>query len=155
MSAERRSEPLSAYVRRTRGDIEGCGPDWLADRIAELETSMSRRSVQPTYNRQDTGDRFTLEIRENDQRVSFVRMPDPFHNTTIRVRGWRAAFAVLRGRCVLTVVVGGDQNIVEDILELDDDYRGAHGSTRRAQWDVSFQQALGDFAARAGEATDD
>lgn len=37
------SETLSAYVRRTRGDVEGLGPDWLADRIAGLESDLEKR----------------------------------------------------------------------------------------------------------------
>ena len=38
------SEPLSAYVRRTLGGGDGRGPDpdWLADRIAELEATIDR-----------------------------------------------------------------------------------------------------------------
>jgi hypothetical protein len=35
-----RSEPLSAYVRRTRGDCDGAGPDWLADEIQVLEDAL-------------------------------------------------------------------------------------------------------------------
>lgn len=34
------SEPLSAYVRRTRGTCEGAGPDWLADEIQVLEDAL-------------------------------------------------------------------------------------------------------------------
>jgi hypothetical protein len=96
-----------------------------------------------------------VEVRENGRRLSVDPMPDPFHNTTIRPRGWRVAIAVLRRRYEVSVHVGGDRDIVEDVLELDDDYKGEPGSTRRVEWDGQFQQMLGDFAARAGEATDD
>lgn len=114
-----------------------------------------RRSIQPTYDRSKTGDRFTLEIRENGQRLSVESMSDPFHNTRIHPRGWRAALGVLLRRYEVTVIVGGDHDIVEDVMELDDDYKGEHGSTRRTEWDGQFQRALVDFAARAGETTDD
>jgi hypothetical protein len=99
--------------------------------------TINRKSIDPTYNHAEVGDRFTLEIRENDRKAKQITLSDPFHHTTIHVRGWRAALAVLRNRCVLTVIVGGDRDIVEDVLELDDDYKGARGSSRREEWDVS------------------
>lgn len=114
-----------------------------------------RTSIQPTYDHSKTGDRFTVEVRENSRRLSVKPMPDPFHNTVVRPRGWRAALGVLLRRYEVTVIVSGDHEIVEDIMELDDDYKGEHGSTRRMEWDGQFQQILGDFAARAGEGTDD
>lgn len=43
------AEPLSAYVRRTRGDCDGCGPDWLADRIAELEANVVSNAKQHVH----------------------------------------------------------------------------------------------------------
>ena len=78
-------------------------------------------------------------------------MPDPFHNTTIHPRGWRAALAVLLRRCTFTVIVGGDSEIVEDVCELDGDYLGRFGSTRRAEWDARLDGALHDLAAREAE----
>lgn len=110
-----------------------------------------RQSIQPTYDRQKTGDRFTLEIRENDKRLSVESLPDPFHNTTIRPRGWRVALGVLLRRCTFTVIVGGDPEIVEDVIELDGDYLGRFGSTRRSKWDAQLEGALHDLAAREAE----
>lgn len=110
-----------------------------------------RQSIEPTYDRTKTGDRFTLEIRENGKRLSAERMPDPFHNTTIHPRGWRAALAVLLHRYKITVIVDGDRDIVEDVLELDDDYKGLPNSTRWQEWDQRVDRALGDFAAKLGE----
>lgn len=124
--------------------------------MTDLEQSaISRQSIQPTYDRLKTGDRFTLEIRENDRRLSLATIPDPFHNTTIRPRGWRVALAVLLRRYKVTVIVGGDPEIVEDVTELDSDYLGRFGSSRRQEWDAQMNQSLGDFAARIGEHTDD
>ena len=114
-----------------------------------------RQSIEPTYNREKTGDRFTVEIRENDRRLSIESMPDPFVNATVSPRGWRVALAVLRRRYSVTVVVGGDRDIVEDVCELDDDYKGGFGSSRRAEWDQRLEGALHDFAAVLGEHSDD
>jgi hypothetical protein len=110
-----------------------------------------RRSIEPTYDREKTGDAYSLEIRENGRRLSVEQMPDPFHTTAIRVRGWRNAWRVFRKRYVVDVIVGADSERVEDVLELDESYLGIPGSTRRADWDRHLNRSLGDFAARLAE----
>lgn len=114
-----------------------------------------RQSIEPTYDHRKTGDRFTVETRENDSHVDLKRMPDPFLNHTVHVRGWRNAFRVLLCRYKLTVLVGGDQDIVEDVCELNNDYKGVPGSTRRREWEKQFDRGLHDFAARITEHEDD
>jgi hypothetical protein len=53
--------------------------------------------------------------------VSFQSpVPDPFVRTTVHVGVWDALRALLRGRPVeVTVIVGGDAEVVNDVLELD------------------------------------
>lgn len=110
-----------------------------------------RQSVQPTYDHRETGDRFTVETRIDDRRIALVGTPDPFIHTTVTV-GWRDLLrGLLHRRLRVSVVVGGDPEIIEDVIELDDNYTGRPGSTRRREWDAQLNRALGDLAARAGE----
>jgi hypothetical protein len=96
-----------------------------------------RNSIKPTYNHQDTGDRFAVEGR-----LSLTPLRDPFIHTIIRPRGWRVAWAVLRGRYSVSVHVSGDKAAIEDVLELDSDYLGTMRSTRRQEWDAQLESAL-------------
>jgi hypothetical protein len=101
------------------------------------------------------GPAYTVEIREQGKRLSLDAIPDPFIRTTLRPRGWRAALALLRGRYELEVLVSSDPVTCNAVMELDPDYLGPAGSPSREAWNAHVQQALGDMAARAGEATDD
>lgn len=107
--------------------------------------------MQPTYDSRVVGEPYSLEVRENNRRLSMRTMPDPFHNTTVHPRGLRVALAVLLRRYSVSVHVGAPAQLVEDIMELDDNYTGVAGSKRRVEWDGQLNRALGDFAARAGE----
>lgn len=89
---------------------------------------------------------FTVEIRENGKRVSLTNEVDPFIHTTIRVRGWRQALAILLRRYEAEVVVNADHATVEAVLELNPDYLGEPGSRRRARWDKELDAALHSFA---------
>lgn len=110
-----------------------------------------RQSIASTYDQVKTGDRFTLDTYVGDRRVSHERIPDPFVNTRITV-GWRDLLrGLLRRRLVVNVVVGGDGEVVEDVLELNSDYLGGSHSTRRKEWNDHLDQRLGDFAAQQGE----
>lgn len=110
-----------------------------------------RESIPPTYDHRETGDRFTVETRVHGRRVSVTPIRDPFVCQRVTI-GWRDLLrGLLHRRLDVEMLVSGDQEIVEDLFELDNDYKGQHGSTRRRDWDAGLQQALGDFAARAGE----
>lgn len=119
-----------------------------------MTTPHTRKSIEPTYDSRETGERFTIETRENDVRLDHKPMPDPFVNHTVHVRGWRNALRVLRRRYHLTVAVGGDREIVEDVSELDGNYTGRHDSTRKSDWHDELNGKLGDFAARLAEHDD-
>lgn len=111
---------------------------------------MGRQSIAPTYDHRETGDRFSVETRVNDRRVSVVSCRDPFvfHRVTV---GWRDLLrGLLRRRLEVVVLVGGDRDIVEDVMELDDDYAGAHGSSRRAEFKASLNRALAEFGRDDG-----
>lgn len=109
-------------------------------------TDSNRPSIPPTYDHRETGDRFTVETRVEDRRVSLTPMPDPFMHHTVTI-GWRDLLrGLLRRRLRVSVVVSGDHDIVEDVLELNADYTGEMGSERRAEWNAELQNALEEFA---------
>lgn len=109
-----------------------------------------RQSIPPTYDHGETGDRFTVETRLNGRRIAVRRVPDPFVSTTIAV-GWRDRLRTLFGSLAVDVIVGGDREVVEDVLELNADYLGRRPSTRREEWDAHVEGRLRDAAAVQAE----
>lgn len=114
-----------------------------------------RQSIAPTYDTRESGWPYTLEVREGVKRIDRQQVGDPFINTTVRVRGWRNALRVLLRRYECSVHVSAPHDRVEDVTELDNDYKGEQGSTRRAEWDAQLQRGLGDFAAVLAEHEDE
>ena len=96
-----------------------------------------RQSIKPTYDHRETGDRYSVETRVNGRRVGVTPTRDPFvfHRVTI---GWRDR---LRRRLVVEVLVSGDPEIVDDVMELDADCLTSD-STRRDEWNATVQKAL-------------
>ena len=109
-----------------------------------------RVSISPTYDARQTGERFTVEVRERGRCLSREPTLDPFINTTIEPRGWRVALAILLRRYSVSVHVSGDPEIIEDVCELNADYLGRR-STRRAEWDEQLQSGLERFAEADNE----
>jgi len=109
-----------------------------------------RQSIQPTYDHRETGDRFTVETRIAGRHLNVVTTRDPFVNHRVTL-GWRDLLrGLLRRRLVVEVLVGGDPEIVDDVMELDADCL-TFGSTRREEWNAHIQESLADFGARLGE----
>ncbi len=110
------------------------------------DTRVKRQSIQPTYDHRETGDRFTVESRLNGRRIGDVTAcRDPFVNHRITV-GWPDLLrSLVKRKAVVEVTVGGDPQIVDDVLELDADCL-THNSTRRDEWNTSVNDALGHAA---------
>lgn len=106
---------------------------------------VKRRSIQPTYDHRETGDRFTVETRINGLLLNEVSTRDPFVHHRV-VIGWRDLLAFVLGGREVTVIVGGDPAIVDDVLELDADCLTLN-STRRDEWDGQVEAALSSAAA--------
>ena len=106
-------------------------------------------SVRATYDSRETGPRYWVTTELGDRTIGF-RQPqdDPFVNTVVVV-GWRDLLAALlfRGRLIVRVVVGGDKDVCDDVLELDENAI-VPGRTRRA----AFHQSMHGKLAAFGEA---
>lgn len=116
---------------------------------------MSKRvSIQPTYDSRETGPRYHVTTCVNDRTIEFQKpIGDPFVRQTVHIGTrdlWRA---LLRGRLEVVVLVGGDRDVIEDVMELDDNYLGVN-CTRRQEFTT---EAFGQFAvdAELGEMLDD
>lgn len=110
---------------------------------------MTTPSVEATYDSRDTGDRFHVTSQVGNRTIAFRQpIPDPFVRTTVHVGLWDALRALLRLRPVeVTVIVGADPEVIDDVLELD--YNAlVPGRTRRDDWNAHVHDVLS-MAARA------
>lgn len=104
---------------------------------------MRRQSIDATYDSRDTGHRFHVTTQVGDNTIAFrERVPDPFVRHTVTVGLWDALRFLLRGRPVeVTVIVDGDREVVNDVMELDYNTL-VPGSTRRDDWDQHVHDRL-------------
>lgn len=104
---------------------------------------MKRQSVEATYDSRDSGYRFHVTTRVGARTIAFQRpVADPFVRATISVGIWDALRALLRFRPIeVTVIVGGDPEVINDVLELDYNTL-VPGSTRREEWDQHVRDRL-------------
>lgn len=112
------------------------------------EGQPDRMSIEPTYDSRETGPRYHVSTRIGDRTTSLQEpIPDPFVSTTVTL-GWRqvAGFLLRRQRPRVTVLVGGDRDVIEDVLELDGNYLGQN-CTRRDEFNVTLGAAMHTLAA--------
>ena len=109
-----------------------------------MSTEM-RNSIRPTYDSRETGPRYYVTTELNGRVLDWrKRIDDPFVSTTVTVR-WRDLLkALFRRQLKVTIRVDGDKDVVEDVLELDDNYLGPN-STRRAAFNSHMNEAMGRF----------
>lgn len=107
-----------------------------------------RASIAPTYDSRETGPRFSVTSRVDGRTISVTSMPDPFMTHRVTV-GWRDLLRGLlrRRRLEVVVMVDAPPDLVEDVLELDENYTGQPGSARRAEWDAQVGRALRDLGS--------
>jgi hypothetical protein len=103
----------------------------------------TRQSIEPTYDHRQTGDRFTVAYLVNGRRINEESITDPFVRGRVTV-SWRDIVRSLlrRRRLEVEFRVDGDRDIIEDIMELDANYRGIYDSTRRQQANAEIEHAL-------------
>jgi hypothetical protein len=108
-----------------------------------MATKTLRLSIEPTYDRRKTGDRFAVSSRVGGETICDHKpITDPFVRHRVTIHCWDAIKCLLRnGNITVEVTVDGDNDIVEDVLELDGNYIG-HGSTRRAEFRAALESSL-------------
>jgi hypothetical protein len=114
--------------------------------------ALPRQSIAPTYDSGGNPGAYTVESRVGGRRIDQTPMSDPFVSQRVTV-GWRDLLHGLRHRRleVEIIVSAADLERIEDVLELDGNYLGRQGSSRRAEWDARLERGLGDFAAVQAE----
>lgn len=102
----------------------------------------ARQSIVGTYDSRETGDRFHVTTSIGDRTITFQqRVPDPFVRATVRV-GWPDLLrGLLRRRLTVDVVVGGDLDVMNDVLELDNNTL-VPGSSRRREFNAQVSDAI-------------
>ena len=77
-------------------------------------------SIQPTYDSRETGPRYHVTSRIDSRPVAFQEpINDPFVRHTVHL-GWRDLLrGLVRRRLTVTVLVSGDQEVMDDVMELD------------------------------------
>lgn len=104
---------------------------------------MTTPSVEATYDSRDTGDRFHVTSQVGNRTIGFRRpVPDPFVRVIVSVGLQDALRALLRFRPIkVTVIVGADPEVMDDVLELD--YNTLiTGRTRRDDWNAHVRDVL-------------
>lgn len=103
-----------------------------------------RQSIRATYDSRDTGMPYHVTYRINDRTVTFQEpISDPFVNARLRVHWWDALKAFIRDRHLsVSVIVSGDVERMNDVLELDSDTL-IPGSTRQTAFRSHVNETLG------------
>ena len=117
-----------------------------AGAASEASGKTLRNSVRATYDSRETGPRYHVTTRLGDRTIAFQeRVADPFVSHTVTV-GWPDLLrGLLRRHLQVTVIVGGDPDVVNDVLELDDNAL-VPNSTRQAAFRSHLNEAIGRIA---------
>lgn len=101
-----------------------------------------RQSVHPTYDSRLTGPAYHVTYRVNGKTIAFREpITDPFISGKVTL-GWRDLLCgLLRGQVSVEVIVGGDKDRVDDVLELDANTLVTK-SSRRLAFDSQIQRTL-------------
>jgi hypothetical protein len=102
-----------------------------------------RASIQPTYDSRETGPRYHVTTRVGGQTIQFEhRIEDPFVRQRVTI-GWQDLLRALRRRrLVVEVLVGGDADVINDVMELDANCLTPN-STRRDEFNAGINDAIG------------
>lgn len=106
-----------------------------------LKARPMRQSIQPTYDRRETGDRYSVEYRVNGRTVGNDAIADPFIRGTVRV-GWRDLLrGLLQRQMVVEITVNADAELINDVMELDANCL-IPNSTRQQQFQANIEHEI-------------
>lgn len=100
-------------------------------------------SIRATYDSRETGPRYHVTTTVNGRLVGKFMSPieDPFVRQTVTV-GWPDLLrGLLRRSLEVVVTVGGDNEIVNDVLELDDNCL-VPGRSRRREFNADLTRSM-------------
>lgn len=105
-----------------------------------------RPSVRATYDSTETGPRYWVTTEVDGETVQFREpVPDPFVRKTVHVTWQRWSWLPWpRRQVTVTVVVGADPELMNDVLELDENTL-IPGRTRQAAFRQSMHGKLRAF----------
>jgi hypothetical protein len=101
-----------------------------------------RPSVRATYDSRITGPRYWVTTEIDGETIAFREpIDDPFVRCAVRVNLRALLRGLLRRQVFVTVVVGADPELMNDVLELDENTL-IPGRTRKAAFGQSIHQKL-------------
>ena len=99
-------------------------------------------SVRPTYDSRDTGPRYHVTTAIDGRTLAFrAPVADPFVRQNVVVGVRDLLRGLLRGRLLVQITVGGDPDVMNDVLELDENTL-IPGRTRHAAFHQSIHEKL-------------
>ena len=107
-----------------------------------------RQSIQPTYDSRETGPRYHVTTTIDGRVIGKFRhrVSDPFVHQTVHI-GLRDLWrGLLRRSLTVEVTVGGDLDVMDDVLDLDANNLSIGPSTRRDEFNARINDSLGRFA---------
>lgn len=123
-------------------------PFSTAERVVSRGTQRRQHEVTATYDGREIDKPYTLYTWSNLADDADVRhLDDPFHRTTVVTYRRSLLRALWRGRLEITLSLIAPHWLMEDVMELDANYRGEAGSPRRRASEATMQQALKRFAS--------
>lgn len=106
-----------------------------------------KQSIQPTYDSRETGPAYSIRTSVNGVPLepSPRKLDDPFVRHTVTV-DWRDLLrSLFRRRLVVEILIDGDRERMDDVLELDNNQLIA-GRTRRVEFQAGMHERLKSFA---------
>jgi hypothetical protein len=102
-----------------------------------------RNSIRATYDSRETGPRYHVTVRVNGQTIAFRKpVGDPFVRQTVTTTWPGLLRSLLRFRPLVTeIIIGGDSDVIEDVMELDGNYLGSN-CTRRDAFHSHINEAI-------------
>jgi hypothetical protein len=106
-----------------------------------------KTSITPTYDSRQTGPRYWVTTEIDGKAIEFQRpIDDPFVRKTVNIDWrWFSWLPWPSRKLTVTVLVGADRELMDDVLELDDNQLVA-GRSRRVEFNAGMHRALADAA---------